>query len=221
MSKAHLTRKLNAQIGSSPGKLILYHRMELARDLLELSSYFIEEIAQQCGFSGVPSFSRKFKQEFGCSPSKFRKSVLNEKSKILIWKIPLDEALFNQLIDLKKRHDWVADFFINTIENFHNELFTIEKLASSLFMSSSTLNRRVNFLFGIPPIRLVLDLKLQYAIEMLVGQNKTVSETAFLSGFFDAAHLNRYFKQAFGCSPRAYKAISRPFLLIDRLKLYK
>ena len=193
--------------------------MELATELLELSSSPIEEIAYQCGFGGMSSFSRKFKQEFGSSPSQFRKSVLKEQFKILTWKIPLDEALFKQLIGLKNKHIWLAKFFSNTIDSFDNELFTIEKLANSLFMSSSTLNRKVKFLFGVTTIILVLDLRLQYAAEILAGQNKTVTETAFLAGFFDSAHLTRYFKQAFGCSPGEYKGMNMSFLLIEKLKM--
>lgn len=193
--------------------------MELAMELLELSSHSIIEIAHQCGFSSLPSFSRKFKQEFGSSPTQFRRNILNEKFKILTWRIPIDQVLFKQLIDLKNRHIWLAKFFTNTIDNFPNELFTIEKLSNTLLMSSSTLNRRINFLFGIPTIKLILDLKLQYAAEILAGQNKTVTETAFLTGFFDAAHLTRYFKEAFGCSPGAYKTNAIVFLLIDKLRM--
>lgn len=193
--------------------------MELAKERLTLSTDSIIEIVDQCGFSGVPSFSRKFKQEFGLAPSLYRKNVLKSQLNILAWRLPVDEALFNQLITLKNRHAWLADFFMHTIDNIHNELFRIEQLSNSLFMSSATLNRKIKQLFGISTQRLVLDLRLQYAAEILAEEQKTVTETAFLAGFCDAAHLTRYFKQVFGCSPGSYKSINILFNLIDKLKI--
>nr|WP_255515572.1 helix-turn-helix transcriptional regulator [Flavobacterium sp. ZT3R18] len=97
-------------------------------------------------------------------------------------------------------------------------MFSIEELASKLFISSSNLNRKVQHLFGFSTARLVRDLRLQHAAELLSTQNKSVTEAASLAGFFDVAHLSRYFKQNFGCSPGEYRNVSVFFSCIDKLK---
>jgi AraC-like DNA-binding protein len=90
--------------------------MELAKQMLNSSLHPIEEIAHQCGFSGPTGFSRKFKQEFSCSPSEYRKSVLSERSELWSWKIPLSENCFNQLIQLKKKIDgWQSSLLLSLI----------------------------------------------------------------------------------------------------------
>lgn len=217
ISKAQLSRKLH-QIGYSPGKLILHHRMELAKQMLGLSPHSIEEIAHQCGFSGLTGFSRKFKQEFGNSPSEYRKKVLDETTELWSWKIPLSENYFNQLLQLKNKNIWLAKLLTIIIDNLDNESFSIEELAKKLFVSSSNLNRKVQSLLGFSTARLVRDLRLQYAAELLSKENKSVTEAASLAGFFDAAHLSRYFKQNFGCSPAAYRNTTLHFPCIDLLK---
>jgi AraC-like DNA-binding protein len=97
-----LNRRL-CQIGYSPAKFILLHRMELAKQMLNSDLYSIEEIAYQSGFNGLTGFSRKFKQEFGRNPSEYRKKALNQKSEVWSWKIPMSENYFNELIELKKK----------------------------------------------------------------------------------------------------------------------
>jgi transcriptional regulator GlxA family with amidase domain len=192
--------------------------MEYAKQMLDSSSHSIEEIANQCGFNGLTSFSRTFKQEFGNSPSEYRKKALDETTKLWSWKIPLSENYFNQLLQLKNKNIWLAKLLTIVIDNLDNELFSIEELANKLFISSSNLNRKIQHLFGFSTARLVRDLRLQHAAELLSTQNISVTEAASLAGFFDVAHLSRYFKQTFDSSPNEYRNTNRCFPCIDGLK---
>lgn len=191
--------------------------MESAKQMLGSSSHSIKEVAHLCGFIGLVSFSRKFKQEFDCCPSQYRKNILNEKQKLWSWKIPLNENSFDMLIQLKNENKWVSKLFIIISINFDNGLFSIEVLSSKLFISTSNLNRKVKRLFGVSTLRLVRDLRLQYAAELLSLQNVSVTEVASLVGFFDTAHLSRYFKQTFGCTPGEYRNVNTCFPYIDKL----
>jgi AraC-like DNA-binding protein len=112
----------------------------------------------------------------------------------------------------------LAKLFVIVIDNLDNDLFSIEELSRKLFMSPSNLNRKVKCLFGFSTLRLVRDLRLQHAAELLSTQNKSVTEAASLAGFFDAAHLSRYFKQTFGCPASDYRNINVCFSCIDKLK---
>jgi signal transduction histidine kinase/DNA-binding response OmpR family regulator/streptogramin lyase len=73
MSESQLYRKLKALSGKSTAIFIRGIRLSAAKNLLETSEFNISEIAYQCGFSEPAWFSRSFKEEFGVSPSAFRK----------------------------------------------------------------------------------------------------------------------------------------------------
>lgn len=218
ISKVQLNRKIQNQMSFSPAKLILYYKMELAKRILEANKYSIEETALYCGFSGVTNFSRKFKQEFGLSPSAYRENGLIIGFKPNDWKIPLNNQCFNKLIQLKSEYKWLAKLLVIVIDNLDNEAFCIEMLSNRLFMSSSNLNRKVKSLFGFPAIRLLRDIRLQFATELLVLQNKSVTEAGSLAGFFDIAHLSRVFKQNFKCPPSKYKDSNSLFPFVDLLR---
>ncbi len=208
---------MKSQTGYPPGKLILHHRMELAKQLLHKGLHPVNEIAQQCGFSSLDGFSRTFRQEFGNSPTAYRDSTAGELPALLSWKLPLNEQYFEQLIQLRNKNAWLANLLVIVVNNLDNELFTVEELSGLLFMSSSNLNRKVQRLFGFSTVKLVRDIRLQHAAELLTVQKKTVNEAAMLAGFFDAAHLSRYFKQAFGCPPGNYRNIINFFSCINKL----
>jgi AraC-like DNA-binding protein len=47
--------------------------MEKACGLLRLSSHRVSEIAEQCGFNSIFSFSRAFRTTYGISPLAYRR----------------------------------------------------------------------------------------------------------------------------------------------------
>lgn len=108
--------------------------------------------------------------------------------------------------------------FVLIVDNLDNDLFSVEELSQKLYMSSSNLNRKVQRLFGFSTLKLVRDLRLQHASELLNIKDKSVNEAAEGAGFYDAAHLSRYFKETFGCSPNDYRDINLTFSVIDKLK---
>lgn len=192
--------------------------MEYAKQMLTISTLSIEEIAFKCGFSGLTVFSRKFKQELGYGPLEYRKNLLTNNMELWNWKLPLNEIHFNQLIQLKNNNCWLAKLMIVVIENIDNEYLSVEELAQKTFMSSSNLNRKILQLFGFSTMKLVRNLRLQHAIELIVIQNKSVTEAASLSGFFDASHLSHYFKKYLGCSSGVLKNKSEVYCYITKLK---
>ncbi len=191
--------------------------MELAKKKLHSSTATIEEVAYQCGFNGLVSFSRKFKQELGCSPSEFRKKMIKD-DEIWYWRIPINEKEYNQFLTLIDKNIWLEKLMVFLIENLDNESCAIDELSKVVYMSPSTLNRKTQGLFGVTVSRLLRDLRLQYAAELLNIQAKSVNETAILTGFFDAAHLSKHFKQIFKCSPGEYRNTNLEFSCIKKLK---
>lgn len=73
MSRSQLYKKLVAVTGKSPLDFVRTMRMKRARQLLEKSQLQVSEVAYQVGFNTLKTFTENFKQEFGMTPSEFRK----------------------------------------------------------------------------------------------------------------------------------------------------
>lgn len=73
LSQMQLYRKLKALTGKTPTLYIRSVRLQKARELLQNSDLNVSEIAYEVGFSDPAYFSRVFGEEFGQSPSDFRK----------------------------------------------------------------------------------------------------------------------------------------------------
>lgn len=75
MSPSHLRSRFRDSCGVSLGKHMRELRLERARGLLRMSPARVSEVAEQCGFSSLFSFSRAFKNRYGESPLSFRKTA--------------------------------------------------------------------------------------------------------------------------------------------------
>ena len=73
----YLRKLFKKEMGVTPLEYMIRLRMKKAEAMLTAmwtNEYSISEIAEQCGFDDALYFSRVFKKNFGCSPSKFAKS---------------------------------------------------------------------------------------------------------------------------------------------------
>ena len=68
-SERQLQRKLKTTTNKTPNQLISSVRMYKAKELLRSQKYNIAEVAYQVGFTSPSYFTKKFKEEFGTSPS--------------------------------------------------------------------------------------------------------------------------------------------------------
>jgi AraC-like DNA-binding protein len=75
ISQSHLRARFRASCGVSVGKHLRRLRLEKARGLLRLTPNRVSEVAEQCGFNSIYSFSRAFCATFGLSPMAYRQSV--------------------------------------------------------------------------------------------------------------------------------------------------
>jgi AraC-like DNA-binding protein len=56
-----------------PSDLIRAYRLQRAADLIRQDAGNLSEIAFRTGFSSLSHFSRTFHEEYGCSPSEYKK----------------------------------------------------------------------------------------------------------------------------------------------------
>ncbi|HVU16474.1 MAG TPA: helix-turn-helix transcriptional regulator [Candidatus Didemnitutus sp.] len=75
ISQSHLRARFRASCGVSLGKHLRRLRLERACGLLRLTPNRISEIAEQCGFNSIYSFSRAFRSAYQLSPMAYRQSV--------------------------------------------------------------------------------------------------------------------------------------------------
>lgn len=72
ISPSHLRARFRVSCGVSLGRHLRKLRLEKACGLLRLSQNRVTEIAEQCGFSSIYSFSRAFHAAYKVSPLKYR-----------------------------------------------------------------------------------------------------------------------------------------------------
>ena len=77
LSTSQLNRKLQAIINQAPGQLIRNIRLQKAAELIKQNVGNLAEICFQTGFNDQTYFSKAFKQQFGCSPSSYKKEQSN------------------------------------------------------------------------------------------------------------------------------------------------
>ena len=75
LSHSQLYRKIKALTGNSPIELLRSLRVKKARELLAKSEKTVSEIAYEVGFSNPTYLTKCFKDEYGLSPTDFRKSL--------------------------------------------------------------------------------------------------------------------------------------------------
>lgn len=73
MHRASLYKKLLYITGKTPVEFIRAIRLKRAAALLENDGVYISEIAYMVGFNSPKVFAGHFREEFGCSPSEYRK----------------------------------------------------------------------------------------------------------------------------------------------------
>ena len=91
------------------------------------------------------------------------------------------------------------------IEKNYGTGITLEELAGSANISTSTCLRLFSTVLGTTPIQYLLTFRLQKAAEELkCRRGRTVSEIAHSCGFSDASYFNRCFRKAYGVTPTEY-----------------
>jgi transcriptional regulator GlxA family with amidase domain len=74
MSRRHLNRCFRRATGITPSQFATKVRVQAARDLLDDPQLTVHGIAARCGFSSARQLSRQWRQSFGTSIARFRRT---------------------------------------------------------------------------------------------------------------------------------------------------
>ena len=75
LSRKQLRSRVMALTGITPVALILQVKLNYARRLISTENTSLTVIANKCGFQNLSHFSKAFKQQFGVTPTQFRKNL--------------------------------------------------------------------------------------------------------------------------------------------------
>lgn len=81
----------------------------------------------------------------------------------------------------------------------------LEEFARLSSRSLSAFKRDFLRVYNSSPGKWLMEKRLNHALHLLSNMGKTVAETAFESGFENASHFSRAFRQRFGASPASIK----------------
>jgi len=87
------------------------------------------------------------------------------------------------------------------IKNLSNSAFNSDALSKHLGLSKTQAYRKISYLFGVPPIKLLSELRLVHAVRALKKRDTTVSEIAYNSGFNSPTYFTRVFRNRFDVLP--------------------
>ena len=77
MSASQLRSAIQRLTGETPAAYVMRVRLAYAKRLLAHGESSIGDVAQQCGFQTNAHFTRCFKQQFGITPTQFRRMEID------------------------------------------------------------------------------------------------------------------------------------------------
>jgi len=83
---------------------------------------------------------------------------------------------------------------------------SIDELSKQICYSSRQLNRKARDLFGVSAEELVTHKKFRKAVELMHGDQRSLTDIAYLAGFYDQAHFCRIFKNFTGLTAKQYQS---------------
>lgn len=86
-------------------------------------------------------------------------------------------------------------------ENFRNSNITVKQLADLCFVSEAYFRRLFHTHFGCSPLQMLLELRFDYATQLLSSGYYTPKQVAELSGFSDVKYFRTAYKKRFGHTP--------------------
>ena len=115
----------------------------------------------------------------------------------------------DQLRRLCREHSWLCEALQFIGHQLLEGTVEVPAIAAHLHVGPVQLNRRLNKALGVPPARLVRQLRVQEAAYRLQLNRAGVTHIAYELGFYDAAHFCRAFEEVLGCSPGVFRQAVR------------
>ena len=91
--------------------------------------------------------------------------------------------------------------------HYRSEQMNISELASMCAMSDTYFRKLFKEIHGVSPAQYVINLRLEYASQLLRSRLYTILEVSEKSGFNDVKYFSKLFKRHYGVSPSRFRDI--------------
>lgn len=89
-------------------------------------------------------------------------------------------------------------------ENITDSNFNVERLAESVFMSRSSLHRKIKALTELPPTDFIRLIRLKKAAELIQSGQYRIGEVCYLVGINSSSYFIKLFQKQFGMTPKEF-----------------
>jgi AraC-like DNA-binding protein/CheY-like chemotaxis protein len=112
----------------------------------------------------------------------------------------------NFMVEPEEKTESNNERFVKTVkeilrENLADPDFNVQKLAGKMNSSTTQLYRNLKEFTGYTPVEFIRMFRLQFAYNLLIKKDLSVSEVCFQSGFNHASYFIKCFKKMFGSTP--------------------
>lgn len=124
----------------------------------------------------------------------------------------LNKVRFEPTTSKLENEDDIENAFIHKAillveNNLHNTEFGIENMVDELFMSQSTLYRKIKSLTGLSLTAFIRSIRLKKSAQLILSSDLNLNQIAFEVGFNDYKYFKTSFKKQFNCLPSKYKEL--------------
>ena len=121
----------------------------------------------------------------------------------------LEQLLILVLSDLEKSNSQQSSPFevsvLGYVYSRFGEQISVADAASHVGYTTNHFNMRFKQAFGVPFSAYLRTMRLEYAKNLVIAGELSLTEIAFETGFLSLAHFSRVFKKVYGVSPQVYK----------------
>lgn len=92
--------------------------------------------------------------------------------------------------------------------NFRNTQIPVSHLAKMCFISETYFRKLFKQIYAISPSQYIINLKLEYASQLLLSHLYTISQVSERCGFTDTKYFSKLFKKHYNYSPKEYQKLN-------------
>jgi len=119
------------------------------------------------------------------------------------------ETVAEKLFGDEEREKLTRDLQRVALRHLQN-FVTLPELAAQLCVTPRTLNNRCRQCFGMSPLKAILKIRMEMALEMLTRTGMSVKEVSDYLGFSNPYHFSKVFRRIFAVTPTSCKKKTGP-----------